>query len=67
AGVTNIEAGIPKEKLAKLFDAKKIIIKARMNTAKDALGNQVDVKFKSSYTMNVNFGVKAKLKLAVDL
>jgi hypothetical protein len=67
AGVTDNEATIPKEKLDKLFDAKKIIVKVRMNTAKDASGNQIDVKFKSSYKMNVTFGLKAKLKLAVDL
>ncbi len=67
AGVTETEASIPKEKLDKLFDAKKIIVRARMNTAKDGAGNQIDVKFKSSYKMNVIFGLKAKLKLAVDL
>ncbi len=44
-----------------------MIVKVKMNTAKDALGNQIDVKFKSSYKMNVIFGLKAKLKLAIDL
>jgi hypothetical protein len=67
AGVTNTEATIPKEKLDKLFDAKKMIVRVRMNTTKDATGNQPDVKFKSTYKMNVVFGLKAKLKLAVDL
>jgi hypothetical protein len=67
AGVTDTEASIPKEKLDKLFDAKKIIVKARMSTAKDGAGQQIDVKFKSTYKINVAFGVKAKLKLAVDL
>jgi hypothetical protein len=67
AGVTDTEAAIPKEKLNKLFDAKKMIVRVRMNTTKDALGNQPDVKFKSSYKMKVIFGLKAKLKLAIDL
>lgn len=67
AGVTDTEAAIPKEKLDKLFNTKKIIVKVRMNTAKDASGKQIDVKFKSSYKMNVVFGLNAKLKLSVDL
>jgi hypothetical protein len=66
-GITDTEAIIPKEKLDKLFDAKKMIVRVRMNTTKDAAGNQPDVKFKSTYKMNVIFGLKAKLKLAVDL
>ncbi len=67
AGVTDSEATIPKEKLDKLFNAKKMIVKVKMNTAKDASGASIDVKFKSTYKMNVSFGLKAKLKLAVDL
>jgi hypothetical protein len=67
AGVSDSEATIPKEKLDKLFDARKMIVKVRMNTAKDASGAPIDVKFKSSYKMNVVFGLKAKLKLAIDL
>jgi hypothetical protein len=67
AGTTDSEAIIPIEKLNKLFDAKKMIVKVKMNTAKDASGASIDVKFKSSYKMNVIFGLKAKLKLAIDL
>ncbi len=66
-GILNQEISIPKEKLAKLFDAKKLIVKAILNTTKDNSGNPIDVKFKSSYKMNVNFGLKAKLKLDYDL
>lgn len=54
---------IPQEKLNEIFDAKKIIVKAKMNTTKDANGNLVDVKFKAAYKMTVNFGLKIKLKL----
>lgn len=67
AGITNQEIPIAKEKLDKIFDAKKIIIRAKLNTTKDAAGNQIDVKFKSTYKMNVTFGLKAKLKLEYDL
>jgi hypothetical protein len=63
---TNNETPIPKEKLDKIFDAKKMIVKVRMNTTFDA-GKQVDVKFKSTYKISVAFGLKAKLKLNVDL
>jgi hypothetical protein len=67
AGVSDTETPISKEKLDKLFDAKKLIVKVTMNTAKGSSGNQVDVQFKSSYKMNVNLGLKVKLKLEADL
>lgn len=66
-GVSDLEISLAKEKLNKIFDAKKLIIRARINTTKDASGNQPDVTFKSTYKMNVVFGLKAKLKLEVDL
>jgi hypothetical protein len=66
-GVSDQTIDISKVKLDKIFDAKKIIVKARMNTSKDATGNQVDVQFKAAYKMNVVFGLKVKLKLEVDL
>ena len=52
------------DKLSKIFQAKKIIIRAKMNTSKDANGNLVNVKFLSQYTINVNAGLKATLKLS---
>jgi hypothetical protein len=67
AGVFDQLIDISKDKLNKLFTAKQMIVKAKMNTTKDATGAQVDVKFKTSYKMSVNFGLKAKLKLEVDL
>jgi len=39
---------IANEKLNKIFDAKKIIVRAKMNTSKDSGGNLVDVKFKAA-------------------
>ena len=66
-GVVDQEIIIPKDKLDKIFLAKKIIVKAKINTTKDSNGTQPDVKFKSTYKMNVNFGLKAKLKLDYDL
>ncbi|HTH56434.1 MAG TPA: hypothetical protein VL728_10350 [Cyclobacteriaceae bacterium] len=54
-------------KLSKVFSAKKIIIKARVTTSKGATGNLPDVKFKSQYEMDVNLGLKTKLKVAFGL
>lgn len=54
-------------KLSKVFTAKNIIIKATVTTSKDSNGNLPDVKFKSQYKMDVNLGLKAKLKISVHL
>jgi hypothetical protein len=54
-------------KLSKVFTSKKIIIRARVTTAKDAQGNLPDVKFKSQYKMDVNLGFKADLKISLGL
>jgi hypothetical protein len=54
---------LPQDKLNNIFVAKKVIVKARMNTTQDASGNLVDVKFKATYKLTVNFGLKVKLKL----
>lgn len=67
AGVSDVEIPVAKAKLDKLFDAKNIIIKAKVNTTRNAGGSQPDVKFKSTYKMNVLFRLKANLKLEVDL
>ncbi|HEY5825045.1 MAG TPA: hypothetical protein VIT44_11795 [Cyclobacteriaceae bacterium] len=53
--------------LDKVFKAKHIIIAALMNTSKDATGKFPDVKFKSNYTLNIEAGVLANLKLRVEL
>jgi len=51
-------------KISKLFSSKKIIIKAVLNTSRDNSGNQINVKFKSSYKINVRLGIAAKLKIS---
>lgn len=50
-------------KISKIFKGKKIIIKARMSTSKDATGSQVDVKFRSSYKIAIKIGLEATLKI----
>lgn len=50
-----------------VFKAKHIVVVALMSTSKNADGTFPDVKFKTGYTLNVSAGIKAKLKLSVDL
>jgi len=66
-GVSITELEVSKEKMEKLFETKKLILKARMNTPVNASGDPIDVQFKSDYKMDVNFGIKVKLKLDVSL
>jgi hypothetical protein len=53
------------DKLNKLFLSKNLIIRAVLNTSKDASGNSQDVKFKSKYTMIVNMGLLADLNFNI--
>jgi hypothetical protein len=54
---------IQQDKISKIFKAKKIIIRAKLNTSKNSAGEPVDVKFKSQYKLNINVGLKTTLKL----
>ena len=63
AGVYDNEISLSVDKINKLFTAKKLILKSIMNTAKDANGATIDVKFKSSYKMNLNIGLRVQLKI----
>lgn len=63
AGVSDQLIPLDKTKLDKIFLAKKLIIRVRLNTSKDAAGNSIDVKFKSQYKLNVKLGLQATLKL----
>lgn len=64
AGVYDQLINLDPAKVQKIFSSKKIIVKAKMNTSKDASGNQVDVKFKSSYKIDIKLGLQVKLKLS---
>lgn len=57
------EIKISDKKINKLFEAKKIIIASRMQTA----DNPKDVKFRASDKLSIKLGLQAKLKLNVDL
>lgn len=62
-GVYNEEIEISSAKINKLFGAKKILIASRLQTA----DNPKDVKFRSTDKLSVKLGLKAKVKLNVDL
>ena len=51
------------DKVTSLFKAKKIIMKARLNTIKNSSGVAVDVKFKSQYKINMKLGLRTTVKL----
>ena len=58
---------LEKAKIDKIFIAKYIIIRALMNTSKDASGSFPDVKFKSKYKMSVDLGLLVNLKINAGL
>ncbi|GHN01989.1 hypothetical protein WSM22_34780 [Cytophagales bacterium WSM2-2] len=63
-GVFDKSIPLVQSKVSQIFKAKKIIVRAKMNTSKDASGAQVNVKFKSQYKINVKFGLRATFKLS---
>jgi len=64
AGLVDKSIALDKDKLTKIFKAKKIIVRAKMNTSKNSGGTPVDVKFKTQYKINVKFGLRTTLKLS---
>jgi hypothetical protein len=67
SGVFDEEIEIAQDKIDKLFDARHLILKSRMQTVNDSNGTQANVKVRSTYKMKVNLGLKANLKLNIDL
>ena len=65
AGVMNKVVVLDALKLNKIFNAKKMITVAVLNTSKDAAGNTIDVKFKSKYSLKVNVGIQADLNFNI--
>jgi hypothetical protein len=65
-GIKDELIALSNDKLNKIFQAKKIIIRARMNTSNNN-GTFPDVKFKASQKIDIKLGLQAKLKINVDL
>jgi hypothetical protein len=63
ASVLSQSIKLQSQKISKIFQAKKIIVRAKLNTSKDANGNAVNVKFKSQYKIKMQLGLNVKLKI----
>lgn len=64
-GITNLELGLDPARVTKLFSARHLLVKALMNTPRDANDAFLNVKFRSSYRLKLNVGLLAKLKIEV--
>ena len=64
AGTSNLELDLSADKLNKLFSSRHLIMRSKLNTTKDANGVLLNVKFKSTYKLKMNLGLKAKLNLS---
>ncbi len=67
AGSVDNTIALNEGKLKRLFEAKRLIVKASLNTTTETSGVQNHVQFKSDYTINLNLGFQAKLKLESEL
>lgn len=65
-GISSTKMNIDPEKLTKLFDSKYLLVKAIMNTGKDQNGVPLNVKFKSTYKLNINVGLLAKFNISLE-
>ena len=63
AGVTNLELSLSPDRLSKLFTSRFLLVRAVMSTARDENNTLLNVKFRSNYRLNLNFGLLAKLNL----
>lgn len=67
SGVYDNEIPLNQDKINKLLNAKKLIVKSVMKTVRNASGSPIDVKFKSTYKMDINIGLNTVLKINRDL
>jgi hypothetical protein len=67
AGVYDNSIEISSAKLARVFEASHIIIQATFSTSQNGTGTFPDVKFKADYSLSVEVGILAQLKLNVKL
>ena len=62
-GVNDQTINLVPAKVEKLFSSTYIILKSKFNTTKDINGDFLNVKFKSSYKLNMQVGLLAKLNI----
>jgi len=63
-GVVDTSYPLVNSQISKIFKAKKIIVRSKLNTSKNSSGSPVDVKFKSQYKIKLNLGLRVTFKLS---
>lgn len=63
ANLGDVQIDISTEKMNRVFQSKFLMIKAKMNTARDSNGGLLNVKFKSSYKLKMTVGLLTKLNI----
>lgn len=66
ASTSDSKIDLNTSRINKLFSSSYLIIKARLNTVKDANGTALNVKFKSDYKLKLNVGLNAKMKITTQ-
>lgn len=64
-GITSLDLGLDPVRVTKLFSSRYLLVKAVMSTAKDSNGAFLNVKFRSTYRLKLNVGLRAQLKIEV--
>ena len=62
-GITNLDLTLEPARVTKLFSSRYLLVKSVMSTARDANDVFLNVKFRSSYRLKLNVGMRAKLKI----
>jgi len=63
-GIVDTSYPLRNDKISKIFKAKKLIVRSKLNTSKNSSGSPVDVKFKSQYKIKLNLGLRVTFKLS---
>jgi hypothetical protein len=63
-GVVDTSFPLSLDKISKIFKAKKIIVRSKLNTSRNSSGTAVDVKFKAQYKIKLNLGLRITFKLS---
>ncbi|HEV8512974.1 MAG TPA: hypothetical protein VGQ59_06840 [Cyclobacteriaceae bacterium] len=66
-GVVDTSYPLVNDKISKIFKAKKLIVKSKLQTSRNSSGSPVDVQFKSQYKIKLNLGLRVTFKLSDNL
>lgn len=62
-GTSDLKVDLATDKVNKLFSSSYLILRSKLNTTKDANGNLLNVKFKTTYKLKLNVGLLATLNI----